>query len=63
LLVADVHHEAGRAVGDPHGGVLDALLGPAGQDDAGTGFDQRLGHGEAEAAGTPGDQCTDSFEI
>jgi len=63
LLVADVHHRGRSRRGDPHGGVLDALLGPAGQDDAGTGSGQRLGHGEAEAAGTPGDQCTDSVEI
>jgi cytochrome P450 len=39
------------------------LLGPAGEDDAGTGFGQRLAHSEAKAAGTPGDQCADFFEI
>jgi hypothetical protein len=64
LLVADVHHEPGDLVAavDPGGGVPDARLGPAGEDDAGTGFGQRLAHGEAQAAGTPGDKRADSFE-
>jgi len=65
LLVADVHHEPGHSgiAVDPDGGILDARLGPAGQDDAGTGSGQRLAHGEAKAAGPPGDECADSFEV
>jgi hypothetical protein len=64
LLIADVHHEPGhtRVGGDPGGGIPDALLGPAGEGDPGSGFGQRLAHGKAEAAGTPGDQRADSFE-
>ena len=65
LLVANVHDEPGHLVAtlDPGGGVLDTLPGPAGQDDAGSGFGQRPAHGEAQAAGAPGDDCANSFEI
>src|SRR5437870_3395447 len=65
ILVADVHDQAGHlvAAGDPGDGVLDAGLGPAGEGDAGTGFGQGLAHGEAQAAGTPGHERADSFEI
>src|SRR5512133_2218564 len=47
LLVADVHGEPGNpgVAGDPGGCFLDALPGPAGEDDAGTGFGQSLAHG------------------
>jgi cytochrome P450 len=65
LLVADVHREPGNpgVAGDPGGGLKDALPGPAGEDDAGTGFGQGLAHGEAKAAGAAGDQRADSGEI
>jgi hypothetical protein len=64
LLIADVHHEPGYTgtAGDPAGSILDALLGPAGQGDPGAGFGQRLAHGEAQPAGTSGDERADSFE-
>ena len=48
---------------DPDGGVLDALLGPAGEGNAGPGLGQGLAHGEAQAAGTSGDERADSLEI
>jgi hypothetical protein len=44
-------------------GVLDALLGPAGEGDAGAGFGQGLAHGEAQGAGTSGDERADSSEF
>jgi hypothetical protein len=62
VLVADVHHEPGDEVTDPGGGVLDAPLGPAGQDHPGSGFGQRLAHGEAQPAGAPGDERADTVE-
>jgi hypothetical protein len=64
LLVADVHHQPGHpgTAADPAGGILDALPRPAGQDDPGSGFGQRLAHGEAEPAGSPGDERADSLE-
>ena len=65
LLIADVHDEPGHAgaAGDPGGGILNALLGPAGPGrPTGPGFGQRLAHGEAQATGTPGDERADSFE-
>src|SRR5260370_9561000 len=62
LLIADVHHEPGYTAGDPAGSILDALLGPAGQGDPGAGSGQRLAHGEAQPAGSPGDERADSFE-
>ncbi len=61
MLITDVHHEP-DPLGDPGGGLLDALLGPAGQDDPGSGFRQRLAHGEAQPAGPPGDKRADAVE-
>ena len=63
-LIADVHYEPGHpgTTAGPGGGILDTRLGPAGQDDPGAGFGQRLAHSEAQPAGPPGDECADSLE-
>ncbi len=62
LLVADIHDQPRHEVADPAGGLLDALFGPAGQDDPGSGVGQRLAHGEAQSAGTSGDERADAVE-